>query len=198
MSRSLTRRLADGLGRHMARVMPASRAEWASGMQAEIEAVDDPGAALWFALGCVRVGYARRLRTVSGALTAMRWSIAAAIVLFAVLVLANAQWTLAHGSLDGLAVVFGALGMAFMAAGLALARAGPGSLSVIAAVMLTVNTIAFWAIGRTVFVHADVYRALIVEGYALWTLLLLAGLILAAATRSTRLTSLARARGWDE
>ena len=191
------RAAARALGRHLVRVMPPSRADWAAGMEAEIEAIDDPGAALSFALGCVRVGYARRLRTLSGVLATLRWSVAAVTLLFAVLVLANALWSLGLTQRGPLPLVIGGLGLAFLTAGVTLVRFGPGALAGVAAVMLGLNTLGLWAIGRATAPHGDVLLALIVEGYLLWSMLLLAGLTLHCAARSPRLAQLARDHGWN-
>ena len=176
--------------------MPPSRADWAAGMRAEIEAIDDPGAALSFALGCVRVGYARRLRTLPGVLAALRWSVAAVTLLFSVLVLANALWSpgLQQGPLP---LVIGGLGLAFLTAGVTLVRFGPGALAGVAAVMLGLNTVGWWAAGWMTLPHADVLRTLTIEGYLLWSMLLLAGLALHHAARSSRLAEWARDHGWN-
>jgi len=194
----LTRaRFADRLGDHLIQIMPASRADWAVGMKAEIEAIGDTGSALSFALGCVGVGYATRLRTVSGTLAALRWSLATVIVLFSILVLANAGW-MANRDLQVLAQVLGALGTAFMVAGLVLARLGPGVLAGIAAAMLAVSTIGLLGTAPVGLLHLDFYRTLALEGCGLWSALLLAGLVLRHAARSPRLAEMARGHGWDE
>lgn len=181
----------------MVRVMPTCRSEWAEGMQAEIETIEAPWAALAFALGCAGVGYGRRLQSVSGVLIAIRWSVAMVTLVFAGLVLANAGWAWGRPSLGPLPLIFAGLGLAFGVAGLALARSGPRPLAALAGMMLALNTVCLWIIGHTVVVHADVYRALIVEGYLLWSALLLAGLTLRYAARSPRLAAMALARGWD-
>jgi hypothetical protein len=89
------------------------------------------------------------------------------------------------------------LGLAFLIAALMLIRNGPGHLAGTAVVMLALNSLGLWAIDRAVVLYSDVYRALIIEGYLLWSLLLVAGLILHFAGRSTRLADFARDHGWD-
>ena len=117
-------------------------------------------------------------------------------LLFSVLVLANALWSpgLQQGPLP---LVIGGLGLAFLTAGVTLVRFGPGALAGVAAVMLGLNTLGLWAIGRATAPHGDVLLALIVEGYLLWSMLLLAGLTLHCAARSPRLAQLARDHGWN-
>lgn len=190
-------RMAHALGRHLVRIMPVSRRDWALGMQAEIEAIDEPGPAVEFALGCIQVGYRRKLQTVSGVLAATRWGVATVTLLFAALALANAQAALVQGSPNPLSQIFGGLGLAFLIAGLTLALSGPRTLIMVAATMLALNTIALLLTGQTIPVHAEIYRALIVEGYLLWSILLMAGLALHFAPRSPGLLAVARTRGWE-
>jgi len=197
MNNSIRTRCARALGRHLVRVMPLSRAEWALAMKAEIEAIGDPGAALSFALGCARVGYRRRLRTVSGALAVTRWSVGTVTVFFSLLVLANAWWSLVSGIPGALPQIFGGLGVAFLIAGLALVRFGPVPVVGIAAFMLALNTAVLLAIGADTLPFVEVYRALVIEGYGLWLALLLVGLGLHQAARSPRLVELARQNGWE-
>lgn len=190
-------RIAHALGRHLVQVMPATRTDWAAGMKAEIEAIDAPGAALAFALGCVRAGYARRLRTVPGAIAAAQALVGAATIAFSMLVLANAGWSMALKTPAFLPQIFGGLGLAFLVAGVALLRAGPTALAGIAATMLTLNTIALWVSAHAGHRYADIHHALIIEGYVMWSALLLTGLSLGYAARSPRLAAFARARGWE-
>ncbi len=188
--------LARVLGRHLVRIMPPSRSDWALGMKAEIEAIDDPAAALAFALGCIQAGYSRRLRTLPGALTAARASIGLVTLLFSVPVLATAHAFRALETPGVLPQVTAGLGLAFMIAGLAMLRRGPPALVGIAMTMLTLNTLGLWANSRLAPLHADVHQALILEGYVLWSLLLLAGLTLHVCGRSSRLATFADRHGW--
>lgn len=198
MSRSIRSQLARALGRDLVRIMPPSRAEWAMGMRAEIDAIDDPAAAFAFALGCIRVGYLQRARTMTGALMAVRWAVALATLMFSAVVLATAYRATALETPEILPQIFAGLGLAFLTAAAVLARSGPGALAAVAAIMLCLNTLALSASGQAAFVHANVHRALILEGYLLWSLLLLAGLTLRQAARSTRLVRLARENGWHD
>lgn len=198
MNRSVRLRIAHALARRLVRIMPKSRAEWTEGMKAEIETIEDPATALSFALGCVRAGYGRRMQSVPGVLAMVRWSVATVTVLFSVIVLANAGWWLVQTNAPALPSVLGLLGLAFLIAGLALARFGPVALASIAAGMLVLNTIGHYAASPTTAPVAEFHRALVIEGYLLWSALLMAGLTLLHAGRSARLAAFARDHGWDE
>jgi hypothetical protein len=56
------RRLAQQLLRHSAALLPSQRSAWAAAMRAEVQHIDDDGAALVWALGSMRAGIAERLR----------------------------------------------------------------------------------------------------------------------------------------
>jgi hypothetical protein len=55
------RRWAVTLVRHTARVLPVTRAPWADAMRHELDYIEDDGAALRWALGCVVASYKARL-----------------------------------------------------------------------------------------------------------------------------------------
>ena len=63
----LVRRLARALAGHAGRVLPPSPAkdEWAAAMCQETEAIEDGGASLRWALGCVYAGYAERIEAMA-------------------------------------------------------------------------------------------------------------------------------------
>lgn len=196
MKRDLRVQIALGLADCLERLLPLSRSEWAAGMKAEIEAIEEPGAALAFAWGCLGAACLRRLRTLEGALIAVRAVAAATIMMFAIQVLATAHAFMALTTPDILPPVTVAIGLAFVVAGLVLLGRGPFALAAVAAIMLVLNTIGLVANGMTVTVHAVVLRALVLEGYLLWSLLLLAGLMLYGCGRSARLADFARRHGW--
>ncbi|MDP3405191.1 MAG: hypothetical protein Q8S03_10905 [Brevundimonas sp.] len=196
MTRDIRSQIALGLADHLGRILPPSRSEWAAGMKAEIEAIEEPGAALAFAWGCLGASCLRRLRTLEGALFAVRIAAAATIMMFAIQVLATAHAFMGLTTPDLLPPVTAGIGLAFAAAGLALLGRGPIALAAVAAIMLVLNTIGLVANGMTVTVHAVVLRALVLEGYLLWSLLLLAGLMLHGCGRSVRLARFAQRHGW--
>lgn len=196
MKRDIRIRIALGLADYLERLLPSSRSEWAAGMKAEIEAIEEPGAALAFAWGCLGASLLRRLRTLDGALIAVRIAAAATILMFAVQVLATARAFMGLTTPDILPPVTAGIGLAFAVAGVALLSRGPAALAAVAAIMLVLNTIGLWANGVSATVHAVVLRALALEGYLLWSLLLLAGLVLHGCGRSTRLARFAQRHGW--
>ena len=70
------RSLARGFARHALAVMPPGRRPWALGMLAELEHIEDDGAALAFGLGAVWAGYAECARLRSNWLRLGRLSVA--------------------------------------------------------------------------------------------------------------------------
>lgn len=70
-------RLADRLVAHAARIMPASRADWARAMRAELAHIPAPLAAMAFALGCVRASYSQRICDAMTLARLTRWTLAA-------------------------------------------------------------------------------------------------------------------------
>lgn len=93
------RRLAERLTRHTVDVMPPERRAWALGMAAELEHIDDDGAALAFALGAVWASYRQGARLWSNWLRLGRWGVGLSTLLFGALVLAFA--TGLHPALSG-------------------------------------------------------------------------------------------------
>jgi hypothetical protein len=196
MTRDIRFILARHLADHLGRIMPPSRSDWAAGMAAEIKAVEDPGAALAFAWGCVRTSYLRRLRTLTGVLAAVRLSLGVATMLFAIPVLAAAQTFAALTIPDILPQVTAGIGIAFLIAGLALIGRGSAALAAVASMMLALNTAGLWATGVTDTAYPALLRALALEGCVLWSLLLLAAVTLHGCGRSLRLAKFAEQQGW--
>lgn len=56
------RRLASALTRHAARILPASRSDWAQAMRTELDHIESDLEALRWAIGCVLAGYVERSR----------------------------------------------------------------------------------------------------------------------------------------
>jgi hypothetical protein len=63
---SFKRRLAHSLLRTVYPLLPASRRDWAAAMRAEIDSLQDDGAALQWAIGCLIAGSKERIRTLLG------------------------------------------------------------------------------------------------------------------------------------
>jgi hypothetical protein len=80
---SFARRFAERLLRHATTVMPDRRRDWALGMQAELAAIDAPGAGLAFAAGCVWAAYQQRVSPMRIALLTGRLAVAVASLLTA-------------------------------------------------------------------------------------------------------------------
>jgi hypothetical protein len=195
---SLRADIARAVGARLERIMPPSQRAWAEDMKAEIEAIEAPGAALSFALGCLGAGVLRRARTLSGVLIAARTTVGGLTVLFSVAALTTALRFTGIGDPAALPLFTALLGLAFLVAGMTMLRKGPAALAVVAATMLVLNTLAFWTNGRLQPLHADVQHALIMEGYLLWTALLLTGALLYLCSRSGRLSALAERHGWGD
>lgn len=197
MNPPLRTRVAHFLARRLVDVMPPSRRDWALGMQAEIEAIEAPGEALGFAIGCARTACLRRAMSVSWALAMMKRSVVLGTVLLSGLAVVNALAFRLRAPDDALPPVLMVLGLAFLVAGLTLARFGPRPLVFIAGAMLALNTAGLWATDRISLFQGDVYQALVIEGYALWSALLGLGVVMALAGRSSRLTRAAARHGWE-
>jgi hypothetical protein len=75
MSR-LSRKLAESLLDHAARVMPPAHRGWVRAMRVELEHVPGPLAASAFALGCVRASYAQRIADMLTIARLTRWTLA--------------------------------------------------------------------------------------------------------------------------
>lgn len=56
------RRLASALTRHAARVLPASRSDWAQAMRSELDHIESDVDAIRWAIGCMLAGYVERSR----------------------------------------------------------------------------------------------------------------------------------------
>lgn len=75
--------LARLLLRHASAVMPDSRRDWAAGMAAELQIIDQPGEALAFATGCVVAAYQQRISPMRIALAFGRFGTMAVTLLTA-------------------------------------------------------------------------------------------------------------------
>lgn len=195
---SLRTDLARAIGARLGRIMPPSKAAWAEDMKAEIEAIAEPGAALSFALGCLGASVLRRARTLSSVLMVARTTVGGATILFSVAALTTASAFTRIETPAALPVFTAVLGLAFLIAGLAMLRKGPAALAVVATAMLALNTLGFWANTQFQPLHAQVQHALIMEGYLLWTALLLTGGLLYLCSRSERLAVFAQRHGWGD
>ncbi|HYE51838.1 MAG TPA: hypothetical protein VEB20_19750 [Azospirillaceae bacterium] len=196
MSDGFGRRLLAMLERQLVRVAPPSRSQWAEGMRRELEEIENPGEAFRFVLGCLWACSLERLRSVELVLRLAKRTMVAATGLIAALGLMVAIHMAQVYAPSGLLI--GTISIAFGAASLLLARRGPNAAAAVAVAMLVLSA-AGLAAGLTQFrevQHATLYRALALEGLAMWSLLLAASLALSWATRSAWLRNLALERGW--
>jgi hypothetical protein len=79
----LGHQLAQRLMAHAIAVMPPARRDWALGMQAELAAIEPPGAALAFAAGCAWTAYHQRMSPMRIALLTARLMVAVVSLLTA-------------------------------------------------------------------------------------------------------------------
>ena len=89
----MTRRsLAQRLARHLQDVIPPNRRDWALGMAAELDHIEDDGAALAFAVGAVWAGYRQGARLWSNWLRLGRWSAALGSATLGLAVMTFTAW----------------------------------------------------------------------------------------------------------
>lgn len=179
------RLIASRLARGSATLLPPGRAEWGAAMQAETNAIEEPGAALVFAAGCLWAASKERVLTMKFALKAARWlplAMMAALAVAASLSAIRLMPTHAPTALV-LGVQAAALAMAVL---WSLYR-GAEALVQAASTMLLVNLVAFFVL-RSAAGAAEapsrLYEALSVEGLFIWALMLASGLFLMRAGRT--------------
>lgn len=174
------RRLAASLARNCARLLPPHRAEWARAMMHEAAAIDDPGEALRFALGCIRASLMERITTMDFAVTTVRWAALAAMLILA-LFGALGVWRFA--ALDPpTAILFSLSTSAFVAAGLWSLVGKPTAIVQISSMMLLAYALVLAVMSPSAaasWPNADLHRALALEGMVIWGLLLAAGAFVA-------------------
>jgi hypothetical protein len=88
------RRIALKIVGHASRMLPGARSDWADAMRREIDYIEDDGAALRWAAGCVTASYGARL----AALPRPRWQVSLGPVMACSLVLLVAMALQGHAS----------------------------------------------------------------------------------------------------
>lgn len=183
MSRTV-RRIAATLLRWSGHLMPAERKQWADAMRGEFEAIAGDRAALGFALGCLLAAARQGVSSMAFLAGALTKAIPAALCALAVLAV---HLSGRHGGVATAAgTVFGLL-FAVFAAGLALFVAkGAGALARFAAMLVPVYAVLLVVLRFTHgsadgTPHSVLYRALAIEGLAIWTSLLLGAVVLTFA-----------------
>lgn len=203
-------RLADQLVRHASRIAPPERAEWAQAMQAEVAHITDPAQALAFAGGCAKAAYGQRLRSFTTLIQVAGRGVAVLMALYAYgLAWMSSKlveaWTHRTGEQPAWPfIAMSLMALVFLAGAFAAFRRGPAVLTPFAVGAMAVNTATLvvilntptelTVIGRRAL-HERFYAAIVVEQYVILLLLLVAGLVLGWAPRSSWLRRLAMARG---
>lgn len=181
---SRRRRVAMTVMRWSALLLPDERKQWVEALRAEIDVIENDGAALDFALGCFWMSTKARVCRIELFVGTLCIGIPAG--LFALAVLA-AHLSGRHGGAETPAgMVFGFLFVIFAAgAGLFLAK-GATALARFAGMLVPIY------LGLLLFLHSSqglatdkpgtvLFRALAIEGTAIWSMLLLGSLFVARA-----------------
>jgi hypothetical protein len=182
------RSLALTLIRWCAALLPADRASWADAMRGEVDAIEEDGAALSFAAGCI--WGALRARVATKAFVAQGLRVA---TIGGVLSLSVVSALMTKRMVDTQApeaLVFGLTSAAFAAAVWSGLR-GPVVLVRTAGAILPVYILAYAFAGREElvaagWVDAELHQALAIEGVVIWAALLTGGIIMSRLeTRAT-------------
>ena len=178
------RRIANAAMRWSALLLPVERKRWAEAMRAEIDAIDDDGTALDFALGCLWTSTKQSVYKLEFLVSALRIGIPAGLLS---LTLLAAHLSGRHGWADTpVGTVFGILFLVFaMGAGLFLAK-GATALARFAGMLIPIYLVLLVMLHSAQGLGADkpgtvLFRALAIEGIAIWSLLLLGALCLGRA-----------------
>ena len=169
------------------RLMPARRHTWLAAMNAELDAIETPHAALVFASGCVWASVKERITDMGFASKATRFC-TLALMLF--LAIASALSAVRVSDLHApTGLIFGVSSVLFAAtAAWSLVR-GPVALVQAASTMTLVYGLAFLfmrsqAVDTTGWTNLALYRALSAEGLLIWLALLAGGAFLLRGTRN--------------
>jgi hypothetical protein len=176
----VTRRgLAAWLAGRCARLLPRGREEWAAGMRAEVESIDDADEALSFALGCVWAASRERITDMVVNAKTARIGMAVLLMMLAVPA-ALSGWRILPEHAPT-ATVFAALSIAFGAAALWTLRKGAAALVPVAGAMTAVSALGFATVAANgdAWRNARLFEALAIEGVVIWGLFLAAGLFAA-------------------
>jgi hypothetical protein len=189
VSISSVKRLARSVTRLCGTIMPSSQAGWVAAMRAETEAIDDPRAALGYALGCVFACGKERMLDMNLLERSTRLG-------FPIVMLVLASFTglagLRNTAVDPAAgLVFGLLAAIFATTAIWSLWRGPLALVQAASSMLVVNLVALLSMrsGSALtsrWANIDLYHALAGEGVVIWAVLLLGGIWLADRQRRVR------------
>ncbi len=158
-----------------AMVLPTERASWAAAMKAEVEAIEDEGAALSFAAGCVWGSIKEATFTTAFAVRSVRFvTISGMLSLSLLAALITVRMINDHPST---ALVFGVISALFAATAVWSYLRGAMALVRAASSMIPVYIIAYAFVSPEKgmageWVDARLYQALAIEGVAIWATLL--------------------------
>ena len=173
------RRAARALAASCARLLPPMRRAWAAAMMAEVEAIESGNAALGFAAGCVFASLRERALAMNIAVRSVRVAATAALLALAVGSALSAARVRTIDPNSG--AVFALAAVCFAGAAIWSLLRGPIALVQAAGTMTAVYALACVLVRSDAaagWLNADFYRALAIEGVAIWTALLAAGLFL--------------------
>ena len=187
MSR-LRRSLATAFARACHQVLPAHRAPWAAAMQAELETIRSPDAALAFAAGCLWGAVKERTLTMDFAVRTTRLGTLAVLLALAVATgLSAARILSIH---EPTALIFGVSSSVFATAAVWTIIRGPLALVQAASTMIVVYGLSLVYLQQADgagWLNLDLYRALSLEGLLIWAVLLGGGMfMLKASPRAAR------------
>jgi hypothetical protein len=173
------------LARSLAGLLPIDKAEWGRAMVREIDEMDNPRAALLFALGCAGWALKERFRTMDMMIRLSRTLVPAAMLMLGVVTLASARRLMPQDEAVGMSFVL--VAAAFLIGGLLTFLRGPRVLVRAAGVMLGLHfLVSIWMLVAPASLPGGppepIQRGLLIEGFVIWILLLGAGLFLAAAS----------------
>ena len=177
----MLRQLTHIIGDKLPVLMPPSKEKWGAAMRNELDSIANPANALKFAMGCIWACFNERMKEMEFKLKMGRYAIIAALLALAVVASASLSNVFTAHAPSGL--VFASLGIAFAATAFWTFLRGAEALVQAASSMLILNLMAFatlssTSVGDDVWVNLELYRALAIEGIAIWGSLLLGGIAL--------------------
>lgn len=176
-----SRSLALTLVNWCATLLPSERAFWASAMKAEVDAIEDGGAALSFAVGCVWASIKETTFTMAFAARSVRFATICGMLALSLLsAMITSRMIDAHAPS---ALVFGVTSALFAAAAGWSYLRGPIALVQTASSMIPLYIIAYAFASPEEgmageWVNARLYHALAIEGIVIWAALLTGGVFM--------------------
>lgn len=178
------RRAANAVMRWSALLVPVERKQWVEAMRAEIDAIDNDGAALDFALGCLWTSTRERVCRIELFASALDIGIPVGLLTLALLAV---HLSGRHGGADTQAgTVFGLLFVIFAAGAALFLAKGAFALARFAGMLLPMYLVLLLFLHSSQGLATDkpvavLYWALAIEGIAIWSTLLLVALFMARA-----------------